>query len=85
MQHKNKCYKILYNTLANIQEVTFFIIRMFRMEYLAPYPALVHIRPSEQGNSLPLDLQSSTCQQIVGPFILLFHLRSSLLLPHQSS
>ena len=59
---------------------------MFKMEYLAPCQALVHIHPSEQGRSfLPLDLQSGTCQQIPGPSILLFHLRSTLLVPHQSS
>ena len=56
-----------------------------KMEYPAPCPALVHIRPSEQGrNFLPLDLQRSICQQIAGSSILLFHLQSILLVRHQN-
>ena len=56
-----------------------------KMEYPAPCPALVHIRPSEQGrNFLPLDLQRSICQQIAGSSILPFHLQSILLVRHQN-
>ena len=57
-----------------------------KMEYPAPCPALVHIRPSEQGrNFLPLDLQRSICRQIAVSSILPFHLQSILLSPHQIS
>ena len=56
-----------------------------KMEYPAPCPALVHIRPSEQGrSSLPLDLQRSICQQIAGSSNLPFHLQSILLARHQN-